>query len=115
MKKNKSLLLFVAILIFFVGSISVAACNPAPSSGQPENTPEPTTVQTEEISQEPIPTETVKPTVIPGFTPTEESTPTATPLPMKITDDFGVEMMLVPEGEFTMGEDVIDAWTECQK
>ena len=108
MRKNKSLLFVVAMLIFLAGSILVAACGPASMA-------EPTATQTKELIQEPIPTETIKPTVTPGFTPTEESTPTATPVPTEITDDLGVEMVLVPEGEFTMGEDVIDAWTECQK
>ena len=39
--------------------------------------------------------------------PTDTSVPTETPiptaLPSQITDDYGVAMVLVPEGEFTMG------------
>lgn len=109
MRKNNSLLFVVAMLISLAGSILVAACEPASLSDQSENTPEPTIAQTEGISQVPIPTETKKPTVIPGFTPT------ATSLPAKFTDDLGVEMMLVPAGEFTMGEDPDIALAECQK
>jgi len=37
--------------------------------------------------------------------PTKNATLTPTPLPTEITDDFGVEMVLVPAGEFTMGSD----------
>jgi formylglycine-generating enzyme required for sulfatase activity len=39
----------------------------------------------------------------PSPTATEVITPIATPLPTEITDKFGVEMVLVPAGEFTMG------------
>lgn len=42
--------------------------------------------------------------------PIEASVPTKTPVPTalssKIIDDYGVEMVLVPEGEFTMGSDI---------
>lgn len=46
-------------------------------------------------------------TKLPAITlsPTESVTTTPTSLPTGITDDFGVEMVLVPEGEFTMGAD----------
>jgi len=115
MRKNKTLLFTAAMLISLACSILVAACGPASSSDQSENIPEPTSAQIEEISQGAIPAETLEPTVMPSFTPTKEPTPTATPLPMKITDGFGVEMVLVPAGEFTMGEDPDIALAECQK
>lgn len=53
-------------------------------------------------------TETFIPTEIftPSSTPTEIITSTATPLPTEITDTKGVSMMLVPAGNFMMGEDV---------
>ena len=108
MRKNKSLLFVVAMLIFLAGSILVAACGPA-------SMVEPTATQTKEIIQEPIPTETLKPIVIPSFTPTEESTPTATPLPTEITDDYGVDMVLVPAGEFIMGRDPNEELADCQE
>ncbi len=44
-------------------------------------------------------------TSTPGLTPTNTSTPTVIPLPTEITDAKGVQMMLVPASEFTMGSD----------
>jgi formylglycine-generating enzyme required for sulfatase activity len=41
-------------------------------------------------------------------TPTQISTPTATILPAEITDSKGVQMMLIPAGEFTMGSNTGD-------
>jgi len=42
-------------------------------------------------------------TIAPTFTPTKAFTPSQTAFPSEITDSKGVEMVLVPEGEFTMG------------
>ena len=39
-----------------------------------------------------------------SLTDTSAPTATAAPLPVEITDLKGVEMVLVPEGKFTMGE-----------
>ena len=64
---------------------------------------------------EPTATITLTPTKLPTATKTKILTSTPTPVLTEITDDLGVEMVLVLAGEFTMGEDVIDAWTECQK
>jgi hypothetical protein len=36
-------------------------------------------------------------------------------VPSELTDDYGVPMSLVPEGEFTMGSDAESALAECQK
>jgi formylglycine-generating enzyme required for sulfatase activity len=44
-------------------------------------------------------------TFTPSLTPTESFTPTATTLPTEITDDKGVQMVLVPASEFIMGSD----------
>jgi formylglycine-generating enzyme required for sulfatase activity len=63
---------------------------------QPESTPEPTMT-----ANEPEPTFTPAPT----FTAESASTTTGTPIPADITDSNGVEMALVPKGEFTMGSD----------
>jgi formylglycine-generating enzyme required for sulfatase activity len=41
-------------------------------------------------------------------TPTQISTPTATILPAEITDAKGVQMILIPAGEFTMGSNTGD-------
>jgi serine/threonine-protein kinase len=105
MRKNKSLLFVITILISLAITILIAACGPASSSVEFENTPEPTIAQTGENKQEPIPAETIKPTEIPSSPQTETITPTASILSTKITDDFGVEMVLVPAGEFIMGND----------
>jgi hypothetical protein len=66
------LLLFVAIFIFFVGSILVAACSPASSSSQPENTPKPTLTLAEKVEQEPTQPVTAKV----ELSPTSEATST---------------------------------------
>jgi len=70
---------------------------------QPENTPEPIQVPVTQAEQMRTPTNEETATVVPSSTPTKDSIPTALPLPTEITDDFGVEMVLVPEGEFKMG------------
>ena len=51
------------------------------------------------------PTEPIVETPAPTRTPTKTLTPAPTELPAEITDGKGVEMVLVPEGEFTMGSD----------
>jgi serine/threonine-protein kinase len=44
-------------------------------------------------------------TAIPSPTPTASLTPSATPLPGRITDGFGAVMVLIPAGEFIMGSE----------
>jgi formylglycine-generating enzyme required for sulfatase activity len=51
----------------------------------------------------PTASESITITPEPSVLPTEAIFPTATPLPTEITDNFGVEMVLVPAGEFLMG------------
>ena len=51
------------------------------------------------------PTEPIVETSAPTLPPTKTLTPAPTELPAEITDEKGVEMVLVPEGEFTMGSD----------
>jgi formylglycine-generating enzyme required for sulfatase activity len=41
----------------------------------------------------------------PTLTPTATFTPSPTPLPVRITNEHGVEMVLVPAGEFIMGSE----------
>ena len=43
------------------------------------------------------------------------SLPTATELPSELIDAFGVPMVLIPEGEFTMGRNAEDILAECKK
>jgi len=69
------------------------------------------------FSQAPVPTATVTnqvqmlpigsivETIAPKLTPTETFTPAPTAFPDEITDGKGVEMVLVLEGEFTMGSE----------
>jgi formylglycine-generating enzyme required for sulfatase activity len=67
-----------------------------------------TPAQTQEIISQPTAT----------TSPTEISTRPASSsdnLPSEITDDAGVSMALVSEGEFTMGSDVDTVLAECQK
>jgi formylglycine-generating enzyme required for sulfatase activity len=56
----------------------------------------------------PAPTNTPDPTPTPEPTNTPEPTPSPTAIPPEITDTKGVEMVLVPAGEFTMGNDAGD-------
>jgi len=95
----------IMILVALFGLILVAVFGLPPLLSQVENTPEPTMVSTTEVKQEPIPTDTITVTAKPSSTSTEAFTPTATPLPAEITDAFGAEMVLVPAGEFTMGNE----------
>ena len=59
------------------------------------------------------------PEVLPTSTqpiPTPAVTPTPTALPTEITDEFGAEMVLVPEGEFIMGSDEeVSGWRMPEK
>lgn len=48
-------------------------------------------------------------------TPELSSQSIATELPSELTDAFGVPMALIPEGEFTMGENADDVVIECEK
>ena len=50
-----------------------------------------------------IPTDTLEPTESPTLAPSEVIPPTLTPYPPLIQDDFGISMVLVPEGSFMMG------------
>ena len=79
-------------------------------------------------SQSVVPSQTLEPTQIDGtptitLTPTGSFTPAVISLPTEIIDTIGVEMVLVPAGEFTMGIDVskacpnatLSAWWACEK
>ena len=81
---------------------------------QLENTTEPTLTLTKQVIQEPTPTNNITATAEPSSTPSETVNPTATPLSTEITDDLGVEMVLVPAGEFTMGGDPNETLARCQ-
>ena len=89
--KNIRHLLDVVLII----GVTITACVPLTS--------EPTVTLVPSIT--PAPTNTPDPTPTPEPTNTPEPTPSPTALPPEITDSKGVEMVLVPEGEFTMGSD----------
>ncbi len=74
-----------------------------PSQQMPTKTPASATSisPSQTLSPDPSPTNTYTPT-----STKEPFTPTVKPLPTEIVDARGVQMMLVPEGEFTMGSDV---------
>jgi len=80
--KNLTNLLYVVLII----GVTITACVPLASE----------------------PTATLVPSITPAPTNTPEPTPSPTALPPEITDSKGVEMVLVPEGEFTMGNDNVD-------
>ncbi len=63
------------------------------------------------------PTWTPIPSPSPTSTPTTSPTPTFTPtdLPQRIVDDDGIEMKLIPSGEFQMGGSTDFAFAECLK
>lgn len=85
-------------------------------TGQPVDTPEPTLTPTKEEMPEITPTKPITVTPEPSSLPTEIITLTATPLPTNITDDFGVEMILIPAGEFKMGFDqIVSGWALSYK
>ena len=78
----------------FLFALLISACTAASQTERPSGT-----------------TETPQP---PTATPTQEATPTPTPLPTgslqpRLIDELGVEMVLIPEGIFTMGSDEGDA------
>lgn len=92
---------FGGVIVLALGIVFLSSLNTPSSILQP--TPENT--QTKIIST--LPQATLKPskTPIPNSTSTPANTMTPTPLPTEITDAKGVSMVLVPEGEFTMGSD----------
>jgi formylglycine-generating enzyme required for sulfatase activity len=70
------------------------------------DTPLPTATQAQEptTTKEPTQAATDTPvTLSPSETPTETTAPTATEVSGRLTDEKGVEMVLIPEGEFLMG------------
>ena len=89
--KNLTHLLYVGLII----GVSITACVPVTS--------EPAVTLVPSIT--PAPTNTPDPTPTPEPTNTPEPTPEPTAIPPEITDTKGVEMVLVPEGEFTMGSE----------
>lgn len=92
---------FVGFIILGLGITFLAPLINSPST--PQLTPENTQTQVIAI----LPQNTVEPSVAitPKSTSTPASTLTPTPLPTEITDDFGVKMVLITAGSFTMGDD----------
>jgi len=96
--------IIVPIVIVLIGAVLAGVFGLPKLFPALENTPEPTLTFAEDTMQEPALT-TIATTVTAesSATPTKAVTPTATLLPTEITDDFGVEMVLVPAGDFIMG------------
>ena len=98
-------------MIVFVSMTCVIPNNLQGTQFVPSHTVEPTTIDGQIISK----TTTVLPSQTANIvlthtsavvdTPTPPFTPTLLPYPTNIADDKGVEMVLVPAGEFTMGND----------
>jgi len=70
--------------------------------------PAPEPIATATLPIQASPTEPIVETVAPTLTSTKTLTPAPTGLPSTITDPKGVEMVLVPDGKFTMGSDTGD-------
>lgn len=67
----------------------------------PTATPSPTSAPRATL----VPTASPVPSPAVTLTPTLEPSPTVTPFPSEIVDGYGVSMVLVPEGKFTMGSE----------
>lgn len=85
MHTRKTLFVFAVLIVVFI----LVACQPAAA--------------------------TATLTITTYITPTPPEPPTPTPYPAEITDPKGVEMVLVPAGEFLMGFDADAALAECEK
>lgn len=83
-------------------TLALAACSsPEPAAAPTSTAPAEAATAMAAPTSTPTPAPTV--TAEPTAAPTETPIPTATPIPAEITDDHGVPMVLVPEGEFIMG------------
>ncbi len=91
----------ISIMTLFLFASGLAACSPAdpPADGMPD----PPAEERPGIVT-PSPAATISPPT-PISPPTEAPTPSPTPLPERIVDSHGVEMVLVPAGEFIMGSE----------
>lgn len=84
------------VYVFYYMPLNIPALNSTPTSSL-TLTLQPSTTLTETFASTKI--------VSPSSTPTKMLTVTPASLPTEITDSKGVSMMLVPEGEFTIGTD----------
>lgn len=91
---------FVGFIILILGIVFLSSLN------SPSSTPQPTPENTQTQVSVTSPQNTVEPSVTttPKATSTPSVTLTPTPLPNEITDAKGVPMVLIPDGEFTMGD-----------
>lgn len=82
-------------------------------SASPVPTTKPTVTHTSTAQQLPVPSSTTEPAQMPAETivPTQQEKT----LLAEITDEKGVAMVLVPEGDFTAGMNASSAFAECQK
>lgn len=108
----------IMILIVLAGLMLVSVFGIPLLLKQPVNTPgstlilsiTPHAVGTYTFTYTPSVTLTIAPTathtIVPSLTSTKIPTETPIPLPGEITDNFGVEMVLVPAGNFIMGSDL---------
>ena len=91
------------VLVFIIGMLASNNRN-TPSTSVPTSTRESSPTKTSEAVVAPIQSFTSTPAI----TPTNIVVSTLTGLPTEITDATGVSMMLVPEGEFTMGSNNVN-------
>jgi serine/threonine protein kinase len=108
---NRRWISIAVLALVMIGIILGGVFGLPPLLSEPENTPEPTSTQTNESIQEPTSTETIAVTAEPSSTPVNISTPNVT-----ATSELGVGsrwvrpadgmvMMYIPAGEFQMGSE----------
>jgi len=90
----------IILALFWVSSWAMPQILSLVPTAQASVTPRPTA--TIASSKSPVP---FAKTVEPNATPTKTRTPAPTDLPTEITDAKGVQMVLVPAGQFMMGSD----------
>ena len=92
----------VALIVGIPKIQGMLSTSPAPTNGNAESQFSPSAIAVSTSSQTAIP-EAETPVLI--VTQTQVVTASPASLQIEITDDFGVEMALVPAGEFAMGSD----------
>lgn len=101
-RNSKSIFVVISLVLVTIFGLSSLF---APS----KNIPEIVITQTKEVTPKPteiieiVSSATYTASPLPSKTSQPTLTPTPTPLPTEITDNFGVKMELIPEGEFIIG------------
>jgi formylglycine-generating enzyme required for sulfatase activity len=92
----------IAPLVILLMLAACGAPSPAPTPTATAKPPDPTAIQTVTPAPAAAPTQT---SAAASPSATDSAAPDDSTLPERITDDHGVEMVLIPAGEFIMGTD----------